>query len=496
MSRPSIVIIGGGLAGLSTGCYALANGWSTTILEHNIALGGVCTAWRRGPYLIDGCIHWLTGGPFSKIYAELGIIPPLATRPLEHFATVADAEGAWEVRIDNDLTGIAGALRAISPADGAAIDGLFAAIDAVVGVAPPIDKPPEITSLREQLRGLWEDRHELAILFRYRSTITSWLDENITSPALRRVLLALVPGEAPILFLMMVLGYLQRGWLSRPVGGTEAFRDALIERYRALGGEVRLDATVDEVLVREGRAEGVRLGDGTIVRGDLVVSTSSAPETVLRLLGGRYGRDALDQRLARWKLFDPIVLASFGVARPLADAPSTLVLDGLKGVEIAGRAVDRLTLRIYNDDPAFAPAGHTVVQVLMPTDYEWWATQGSAYGDARDRVAAAILALLEARFPGIAADVKMTDVATPLTFWRSARSWRGAFEGWMPSADSFSQHVPKTLPGLDGFYMAGQWVEPGGGVPTALMSGRQLVQILCDAAGKPFVAPSLGSSAS
>ena len=98
--------------------------------------------------------------------------------------------------------------------------------------------------------------------------------------------------------------------------------------------------------------------------------------------------------------------------------------------------------------------------------------------------------------PGIAADVKMTDVATPLTFWRSARSWRGAFEGWMPSADSFSQHVPKTLPGLDGFYMAGQWVEPGGGVPTALMSGRQLVQILCDAAGKPFVAPSLGSSAS
>ena len=55
-------------------------------------------------------------------------------------------------------------------------------------------------------------------------------------------------------------------------------------------------------------------------------------------------------------------------------------------VKAAHRPVDRLTLRIYNDDPAFAPAGHTVVQVLMPTDYEWWATQGSAYGDARDRV--------------------------------------------------------------------------------------------------------------
>ena len=63
---------GGGLAGLSTGCYGRVNGWRTTIVEHNLALGGVCTAWRREPYTVDGCIHWLTGGPFMKIYNELG----------------------------------------------------------------------------------------------------------------------------------------------------------------------------------------------------------------------------------------------------------------------------------------------------------------------------------------------------------------------------------------------------------------------------------------
>lgn len=489
MSHPSVVIIGGGLAGLSTGCYALANGWAATILEHNIALGGVCTAWRRGPYLIDGCIHWLTGGAFSRIYAELGIVPPVATRPIDHFATIVDAEGAWEVPVTSDLAALAGRLRALSPNDGAAIDTLFTAIDAAAGIAPPIDRPPEISSFLDQVRRLWEGRHELSLLVRYRGTIAAWLDEHIESPAVRRVLTSLVPAQAPVLFLMMMLGYLGRGWLSRPVGGTEAFRDALVDRYRSLGGEARLDATVDEVLVRDGRAEGVRLGDGSIVRGDVVVSTSSAPETVLRLLGGRYGRDALDQRLQRWKLFDPIILASFGVARPLADAPSTLVLDGLRGVELADRVVDRLTVRIFNDDPAFAPPGHTVVQVLMPTDYDWWATRGSAYGDARDRVGDRILELLEPRFPGLTADVRMQDIATPLTFWRAARSWRGAFEGWMPSADGFSQHVAKTLPELDHFYMAGQWVEPGGGVPTALMSGRQLVQILCDRAGKVFVTP-------
>jgi hypothetical protein len=54
-----------------------------------------------------------------------------------------------------------------------------------------------------------------------------------------------------------------------------------------------------------------------------VISTSSAPETVLRLLGGRYEASATRERLAKWRLFDPVLLASFGVERPFADAQRT-----------------------------------------------------------------------------------------------------------------------------------------------------------------------------
>ena len=71
MSERHVLIIGGGLSGLSTGCYARASGFRTTIVEHSLALGGVCTAWSRGPYTIDGCIQWLTGGAFDRIYEEL-----------------------------------------------------------------------------------------------------------------------------------------------------------------------------------------------------------------------------------------------------------------------------------------------------------------------------------------------------------------------------------------------------------------------------------------
>ena len=58
----------------------------------------------------------------------------------------------------------------------------------------------------------------------------------------------------------------------------------------------------------------------------------------------------------------------------------------------------------------------------------------------------------------------------------------------MPTREGFFVHVAKTLPRLEGFYMAGQWVEPGGGVPTALTCGRQLVQILCANENHAFTA--------
>jgi phytoene dehydrogenase-like protein len=48
--------------------------------------------------------------------------------------------------------------------------------------------------------------------------------------------------------------------------------------------------------------------------------------------------------------------------------------------------------------------------------------------------------------------------------------------------------MDKTLPGLDNFYMIGQWVQPGGGLPPAALSGRDAVQMICRRDSKPFAA--------
>jgi phytoene dehydrogenase-like protein len=230
----------------------------------------------------------------------------------------------------------------------------------------------------------------------------------------------------------------------------------------------------------------VRLTDGTMIEADVVVSTASAPETVFRLLAGRYGAAEWKARMDRWKMFQPIVLASFGVARTFEAQPSTLLIDRIEPVTVGGFQNEYLYLRIYNEDPAFAPAGHTVVQAMLSTNYDWWATRGAQYQQEKELTADRVLASIDRYLPGVKSAMQMVDMATPLTFWRSARSWRGAFEGWMPGSNAL-KHVSKELPELERFYMAGQWVEPGGGVPVATMSGRHVVELICATLDRPFV---------
>ena len=95
--------------------------------------------------------------------------------------------------------------------------------------------------------------------------------------------------------------------------------------------------------------------------------------------------------------------------------------------------------------------------------------------------------MLDRRFPGLAAQVEMCDVATPMTWERYTGNWQGSFEGWLINTRTFGMRMSKTLLGLSNFYMAGQWVEPGGGVPTAAMSGRNVIQIICSRDKRPFV---------
>jgi phytoene dehydrogenase-like protein len=138
-----------------------------------------------------------------------------------------------------------------------------------------------------------------------------------------------------------------------------------------------------------------------------------------------------------------------------------------------------------------APKGKTAVAFILPTrDYRYWSnlrsTDPGLYRGEKKRIADEVVAAMEKRFGNFKSKVEATDVSTPATVIRYTNNWKGSFEGWLYTTKMGFRRIPKTLPGLENFYMAGQWVEPGGGLPTAVMSGRNVAQIICHKDGMPF----------
>ena len=111
------------------------------------------------------------------------------------------------------------------------------------------------------------------------------------------------------------------------------------------------------------------------------------------------------------------------------------------------------------------------------------------YDTEQLQVADQVLAFLEERYPGLPGAVEVKDVATPLSYERYTGNWQGATCGWLLTEKTMMMMIrglKKTVPGLRNLYLAGQWVEPGGSVPIVATSGRNAVQLLCAADGRPF----------
>jgi phytoene dehydrogenase-like protein len=106
--------------------------------------------------------------------------------------------------------------------------------------------------------------------------------------------------------------------------------------------------------------------------------------------------------------------------------------------------------------------------------------------DIKYSLADEVLDALDKRYGNVRSNVEMVDVSTPSTVIRFTNNWKGSFEGWVLSSKIGFKSMKKTLSGLRNFYMAGQWVEPGGGLPTAILSGRNVSQIICREDNKTF----------
>ncbi len=496
MNEKSIIIIGAGLAGLSVGCYAQMNGYSSQIFEHHSVPGGVAACWKRKGYLIDGGIHFLMGHkPGTSIYdmyRELGIAQAVKTIDVTVYMRFLDQSNGRIVDVTSDLDRFADELKHISPIDSGIIDEIIAGARRMQGMdmgEAGMSKPPELMGKFDQVGMIWNMRRVAKYMFgKFAKPVDEYV-QDIQDPCLREIIRSSFLPEVPVWFLFMLFGMVADGQLGLLEDGSINFVLPIEKRYKDLGGQVTYKATVDEILIENNHAVGIRLADGSEHRADVIVSAADGYSTIFKMLHGLYVNDEIVERYNNWKLIRPIATVSFGINREFKDEPwlSMVILES--PIEIGNEQIEGIMFRLFNYSDKFSPPGKTTMVVAFETEWDYWnelQQDRPKYDAEKERVIEEIKKRIEAIYPGVSSQIEMTDMATPYTTWRFTRNYKGAYEGWLPTPETINTQIKRTLPGLDSFYMAGQWVLPGGGVPPCLYSGRHVVQILCKKDRKKF----------
>ena len=495
-----VLIIGAGVSGLSVGCYLQMNGFQTEIFEMHNLPGGVCTAWKRDGYTFDGCIHWLMGsGPAAtmhRMWRELHAGQGRRFVEWDEYMRVRTS-GGETFTVYTDPYRLEAEMLRLAPKDGELIWKLCSAIRRLSSVDMPVTT---------ERMGVFERLGYLLPWIGLGPTMRTWSAMNVQSfcsrlksRTLAEAFGTLYGGEGsmpdfPMSGFIMMLAFMHKRCCGYPIGGSLEFSRAIARRYLELGGRIRYNARVEKILVEQDRAVGVVSG-GQEHRADEVISCADGHATLYDMLGGRYLSPALRTAYDSYQVFPSLIYVGLGIGKDLRDRPAATVFPLQKPIVLEDGALTlrQLGVRLFSFDPTMAPEGKTSAIVMIESrNLAWWSglreNDPQRYREEKRKVGELVVEALEQELGGIKSAVEVVDVATPATWHRYTGNWQGSYEGFQPTRKLMMKNLGFTVPGLANFYMHGQWVSLGGGLPPAGMNGRALAKILCRKHGKRFSA--------
>ena len=401
MATFDALFIGSGINSLVGAALLARDGWSVCVLERNDVAGGCIRT--SSDLTLPGFTHevlasWHPLFTGSAAYAELkddldrrGVA--YVNTDLPTGAAFPDGSAAF---ITSSLEGNVTEFDRLAPGDGAAwelqFNAFMANADLSFGIlSTELWSTAGLSLGRKAFRRLGR-RGLLEFAGNTLVSCRDWVSGTFESEAARGVLAPWVlhtglgPDQATSGFMTQVIGAaLQLGGMPVPVGGGVRLVDALAGIVTDAGGEVRLEADVQRILVASGRATGVRLADGEVVAATRAVVANVTPTQLYgKLLGGseapagvtaaatrfRYGRAEMQIHLAldeppRWKGQD---------AERLARCPIVHVTPGLDGVSRAVNEAERGLLPAEATivcgqpvalDPSRAPSGKSLLWIQL-----------------------------------------------------------------------------------------------------------------------------------
>lgn len=500
MKKPvkTITIIGGGIAGLSAGIYAQKNGFESVILEKHSLAGGQCTGWNRQGYHIDGCIHWLSGtkadSDLNKLWHEVGALDGVEIIHPESF--MCFEHNGQRAYIYRDLERLQQSWCELSPEDAAFIEEFCGDVRSLQSFSFPVDKPGDMMGLGEKIKMMLSMKEAGRILGKYGKMTLTEFAERFTHPALREGFASMAPEQYNAAMIFFAIAAFTTDEASIPTGGSRALAQRMVERYRNLGGRLETGCEIASLEVNGRQVTGVADRKGRHWHSDYFIAACDAHFVYHDLLQGRHNDPAFEKRFKQpdtYPLASEILVAiGFnGRIDELSEPLPWSVNYPIEPICVNGREIDRLTLKHFSHEPGFAPEGRTLLVYdinQFHDDYEAWAAMDTAtYKAEKQRIGEEVIAATETRFPVMRGRLSLLDVATPRTYERYCNAYRGAFMAFFPSVKIKMMDHSGRIKGLDNLVLSGQWLQPPGGLPIALTSGRNAIMRLCQAQKKDFI---------
>jgi phytoene dehydrogenase-like protein len=488
-----VIIVGAGIAGLSAGIYAQRSGFNVTIFEmHNIP-GGNSTSWKRGGYFFEGGMHWLTGSsektPLNRLWKETGALEketPIYNK--DPFSTVE--YNGERICLYRDPEKTKNHFLLISPDDHKEIKALCKDVHKFSKMNMPIT---DIKGLRVRQKS----PVPLSMFFNLLPLIPRMIAFNKIScgeyaqqfrhKGIRMLLENVVGADYSAMSLFFTLGCLASGDGGYPEGGSLKMAMRMAKKFESLGGNIRYNSRVEKIHRNAGNAvDGIYIDD-TFIPADAVIVSSDT--------------------LSSDKFFDPPLLepwmddmrkntcllsctfAGLGIKAGLSHLPENIIFPLKRPFTFAGTGVSELGINNYASYKGYAPEGCTAFTIILSGDdtYDCWKgyKADGSYNQKKEELAYTIIDRISEQFPEIQGKIEVWDVATPLTYERYCGTFRGS---WMTITEKNKQAkaYPCKSKEIGNLYFAGQRIQAPGGLPIAVLTGRQAVQYLCLDTGTVF----------
>lgn len=490
-----IVIIGGGLGGLTSGALLAKAGFRVTLLEQHSIVGGCATVFKRGDFTCEVGLHEMDGlgerDSKVKIFNELGIFDSVDFVKIPQFfrAKLDDLD----ITIPHGIENVKRVLKEQFPKESIGIDNYFTKIDSIS------KSIHELSNLKKFINICKLPKNILNIVLNSKQNFGSFLDSIIKDEKLKTVLNSNLgyyhddPYSLSLIYhAIPQYSYFEGGsWFIK--GGSQNLSDALADIIIENGGDVIKRAKVTALKTKDSKITKVlfeRKKESFELESDAVISNTS-PQQTYSMLDRKFYDEKIDKLEIAPSLFTIYLGFNKNLKNIYPDNPySSFFIENVekqsdlnsKNIELKERVfsfVDysKIDSGLTKNDKSFG--------VLCGIDYidEWENLSKDEYRAKKDEIKESFLNRLEKHYPDIRNYIEYSELATAKTVKRYTLSESGTAYGFAQTPKQIINGFKIKSKKVKNLYFAGSWSEPASGFTGAIISGdmtsKKVKQDIC-----------------